>query len=120
MQEVFSPFTFQQANGTIHGSRASVARSTTSPPRSTERATRSSIVCSCPEMIIRSDEKSIRKFQHDGRRRSRRVIDKAYDVSEQTVKADTAAFYELDKYMVALMDEIAGSTTPEESLPANA
>lgn len=114
MQEVFSPFTFQQANGTIHGSKG-IGREVYNIASAVDRA-RNEVIDRLQlsgKMIIRSDEKSIRKFSMTvvG---GAVVIDKAYDVSEQTVKADTAAFYELDKYMVALMDEIAGSTTPRE------
>jgi hypothetical protein len=114
MAECCALFSFQQANGTLHGSKG-IGREVYNIAAAVDRA-RNEVMDRLQlagKLIIRSDDKLIRKFSMSvvG---GAIVIDKAYEIGTQVIDANVDAFQTLDQYLVRQLDEIAGGTTPRE------
>ncbi len=112
MSEACAFFTFQQGNGTVHGSKG-IGRELYALAAMLDR-TRNEIVDRLNlsgKMIVQCDEKQIKKFRMSVVGNTI-LIGKGYDVLERKIEGAVEPFLQLDQFLAGILDQLAGATTP--------
>lgn len=112
MAEVASFFAFQRANGTMHGSKG-IGRIVYAMAGIIDRA-RNEVVDRLQlsgKLVLQGDPKAIKKFKMSivG---NAVCIDSAFTISQRSIEPNVTAFFDLDSYLSALLDQLAGNTSP--------
>lgn len=105
-------FSFQEANGTLHGSKG-IGREVYALAGVLERA-RNEVVDRLQlsgKMVLQADEKLLRKFKAHVVGPAL-LIGSPYTISQQTIDGTVEPFFQLDQYMTGLLDQIAGNVSP--------
>jgi hypothetical protein len=113
MMDAVAFFTFQQGNGTVHGSKG-IGREIYAMAGILDRS-RNEVVDRlnlAGKLIIQGDEKQLRRFKMSivG---NTILIGEAYTVVEHKIDAAVEPFLTLDNFLTGLLDQMAGSTTPK-------
>jgi hypothetical protein len=106
-------FTFQQGNGTIHGSKG-IGRELYSIAGIIDRS-RNEVVDRLNlsgKVIIQADEKVLKRFRMSVVGNAI-LIAQGYSVSERKLDAAVEPFIQLDQFLTNLLDQMAGATTPK-------
>lgn len=114
MADTNSFFTFQQGNGTIHGSKG-IGREVYAMAGILDRA-RNDVVDRLQlagKVIIQGDERTLPRFKMSlvG---NAILIGSAYTVSQQRIDGDVEPFFALDNYLSSILDQIAGAASPKQ------
>jgi hypothetical protein len=112
MSQVVAFFSFQQGNGTMHGSKG-IGRELYALAAMLDR-TRNEIVDRLNlsgKMVIQCDEKAIKKFRMSVVGNTI-LIGKGYDVLDRKIDGEVEPFLKLDQFLSAILDQLAGATTP--------
>lgn len=112
MAEAVAFFTFQQGNGTIHGSKG-IGRELYALAAMLDR-TRNEIVDRLNlsgKMVIQCDEKAIKKFRMSVVGNTI-LIGKGYEVLDRKIEGAVEPFLQLDQFLAGILDQLAGATTP--------
>ncbi len=113
MPEALSLYSFQQGNGTLHGSKG-IGREIYSLAGMLDRA-RNEVVDRlnlAGKLIIQADDKALRRFKMSVVGNAI-LLSQAYQVSERKIDPNVEPFLTLDQFLTALLDQMAGSTTPK-------
>jgi hypothetical protein len=113
MSEAVAFFSFQQGNGTLHGSKG-IGREIYAMAGILDRS-RNEVVDRlnlAGKIIIQGDEKLLRRFKMSivG---NAILIGQNYNVIEKKFDAAVEPFMQLDVFLTALLDQMAGATTPK-------
>lgn len=113
MADAVAFFSFQQGNGTMHGSKG-IGRQVYQMAGILDRS-RNEVVDRlnlAGKIIIQGDEKQLRKFKMSlvG---NAILIGEGFDVIERKFDAAVEPFLELDNFLTRLLDQISGATTPK-------
>ena len=112
MAEAVAFFTFQQGNGTVHGSKG-IGRELYALAAMLDR-TRNEIVDRLNlsgKMVIQCDEKNIKKFRMSVVGNTI-LIGKGYEVLDRKIEGAVEPFLQLDQFLAGILDQLAGATTP--------
>ena len=112
MADAAAFFTFQQGNGTIHGSKG-IGRELYSIAGIIDRS-RNEVVDRLNlsgKIIIQADEKVLKRFRMSVVGNAI-LIAQGYSVLERKLDAAVEPFVELDQFLTGLLDQMAGATTP--------
>ncbi len=114
MADCSSFYSFQQANGTMQGSKG-IGREIYAMAGVLDRS-RNEVVDRLQlsgKIILQTDEKLIKRFRMSvvG---SAILIGSNYQISKNTLDANTEPFFQLDNYLTSLLDQISGSTSPKQ------
>lgn len=112
MAEACAFFTFQQGNGTVHGSKG-IGRELYALAAMLDR-TRNEIVDRLNlsgKMVIQCDEKQIKKFRMSVVGNTI-LIGKGYEVLDRKIEGAVEPFLQLDQFLAGILDQLAGATTP--------
>lgn len=107
-------FSFQQGNGTMHGSKG-IGREIYAMAGVLDRA-RNEVVDRLQlsgKLVLTCDEKMIKRFRMSviG---SAILIGGAYTIQKQSIEANVEPFFQLDTYLTSILDQIAGATSPKQ------
>jgi len=113
MPEAVSFFSFQQGNGTMHGSKG-IGREIYAMAGILDRS-RNEVVDRlnlAGKIIIQGDEKQLARFKMSivG---NAILIGQGYNVVERKFDAAVEPFMQLDAFLTGLLDQMAGATTPK-------
>jgi hypothetical protein len=113
MMDAVAFFSFQQGNGTMHGSKG-IGREIYAMAGILDRS-RNEVVDRlnlAGKLIIQGDEKQLRRFKMSivG---NTILIGEAFTVVEHKIDAAVEPFLTLDNFLTGLLDQMAGSTTPK-------
>lgn len=113
MMDAVAFFSFQQGNGTMHGSKG-IGREIYAMAGILDRS-RNEVVDRlnlAGKLIIQGDEKQLRRFKMSivG---NTILIGEAFTVVEHKIDAAVEPFLTLDNFLTQLLDQMAGSTTPK-------
>jgi len=113
MADAVSFFSFQQGNGTMHGSKG-IGREIYAMAGILDRA-RNEVVDRLNlsgKIIIQGDEKQLQRFKMSivG---NAILIGAGFTVVEKKLDAEVKPFLELDAFLTGLLDQMAGATTPK-------
>ena len=113
MDEAIAFFSFEQANGRLHGSKG-IGREIYSMAAMLDRA-RNEVVdrmMLAGKLIIQCGAKAIQKFRASivG---PALLIGNEYEISEHKVDSAVEPFIQLDQFLTGLLDQMAGATTPK-------
>lgn len=106
-------FSFQQGNGTMHGSKG-IGREIYAMAGILDRA-RNEVVDRLNlsgKLIIQGDEKQLKRFKMSVVGNAI-LIGQVYNVVERKFEGDVKPFLELDAFLTQLLDQMAGATTPK-------
>jgi len=112
MADAAAFFTFQQGNGTIHGSKG-IGRELYSIAGIIDRS-RNEVVDRLNlsgKVIIQADEKVLKRFRMSVVGNAI-LIAQGYSVLERKLDAAVEPFVQLDQFLTGLLDQMAGATTP--------
>jgi hypothetical protein len=106
-------FSFEQANGKLHGSKG-IGREIYSMAAMLDRA-RNEVVDRlnlAGKLIIQCGEKQVKKFKASivG---PALLIGQEYNIAERKIDGAVEPFLELDQFLTGLLDQMAGATTPK-------
>jgi hypothetical protein len=113
MADAAAFFTFQQGNGTVHGSKG-IGRELYSIAGIIDRS-RNEVVDRLNlsgKVIIQADEKVLKRFRMSVVGNAI-LIAQGYSVLERKLDAAVEPFIELDQFLTGLLDQMAGATTPK-------
>ena len=113
MADVAAFFSFQQANGTLHGSKG-IGREVYAMANVLDRA-RNEIVDRLQlagKLVLRGDEKHFRKFRMNVFGNAI-LVSNNFEVSQQRIDGAVDPYIAMDSWLTGLLDQIAGSTTPK-------
>jgi len=113
MADAIAFFSFQQGNGTMHGSKG-IGREIYAMAGILDRA-RNEVVDRLNlsgKIIIQGDEKQLKRFKMSVVGNAI-LIGQAYNVIEQKFDASVEPFLQLDSFLTGLLDQMAGATTPK-------
>lgn len=106
-------FSFEQANGRLHGSKG-IGRQVYSMAAMLDRARNETVdrLMLAGKLIIQCGPKDIQKFRASivG---PALLIGEAYQISEQKVDAAVEPFMQLDQFLTAMLDQMAGAVSPK-------
>lgn len=113
MSEACAFFSFEQGNGTMRGSKG-IGRQIYAMAGVLDRA-RNEVVDRLNlsgKIIVQADEKALRRFKMSivG---NIILIGQGYVIADRKIDAAVTPFLELDQFLGALLDQIAGATTPK-------
>lgn len=113
MQDAASFFSFEQANGKLHGSKG-IGREIYSMAAMLDRA-RNEVVDRlnlAGKIIIQCGDKAAKKFKASivG---PALLIGQEYNIAERKIDGAVEPFLELDQFLTGLLDQMAGATTPK-------
>lgn len=113
MADAMSFFSFQQGNGTMHGSKG-IGREIYAMAGILDRA-RNEVVDRLNlsgKIIIQGDEKQLQKFKMSivG---NAILIGAGFTVAETKLDGNVEPFLQLDAFLTGLLDQMAGATTPK-------
>ncbi len=113
MSDAVSFFSFQQGNGTMHGSKG-IGREIYAMAGILDRA-RNEVVDRlnlAGKIIIQGDEKQLQRFKMSivG---NAILIGAGFTVVEKKFESEVEAFLQLDAFLTTLLDQMAGATTPK-------
>ena len=114
MSEAASFFSFQQANGTLHGSKG-IGRLVYNMAQILDRA-RNEVVDRLQlsgKLVVTGDEKQIKRFRM-GVFGNAILIPSIFQLQQQQIQPNVEPFFELDRYMTQLLDQIAGNVSPRQ------
>lgn len=114
MEEVATFFAFQQANGTMHGSKG-VGRIVYNMARVIDRA-RNQVMDRLQlagKVILTGEEKDIRRFRMTVLGDAI-LIPKPLEISQFKISPAVEEFFQLDQYMTAMLDQLAGNVSPRQ------
>lgn len=114
MSEAVGFFSFQQGNGTLHGSKG-IGREIYSMAGILDRS-RNDVVdrlLLAGKIIIQGEERHLKRFRMSlvG---NAILIGSNYTVVQNRVDGDVEPFFMLDNYLSALLDQIAGAASPKQ------
>ena len=114
MADVATFFSFQQGNGTMHGSKG-IGREIYAIAGILDRA-RNDVVdrlLLAGKVIIQGEERLLRRFRMSlvG---NAILIGSSYSVVQNRVDGDVEPFFALDNYLSSLLDQIAGAASPKQ------
>jgi hypothetical protein len=112
MSDACTFYSFQHGNGNIHGSKG-IGREIYSLAAMLDRA-RNEIVDRLNlsgKLVIQGDEKALKKFRMSVVGNTI-LIGKGYEVLDRKIEGAVEPFLQLDQFLTALLDQIAGATTP--------
>lgn len=112
MPEALGLFTFEYGNGTVHGSKG-IGREIYSMAGMLDRA-RNEVVDRlnlAGKLIIQGDDKALRRFKMSVVGNAV-LIGQAYQVTERKINPGIEEFLQLDAFLTALLDQMAGAVTP--------
>ena len=113
MSDAVSFFSFQNGNGTLHGSKG-IGRSIYAMAGILDRS-RNEVVDRLNlsgKIIITGDEKQLSRFRMSVVGNAI-LIGQAYNVIEKKFDAAVEPFMQLDAFLTGLLDQMAGATTPK-------
>jgi len=113
MADAVAFFTFQQGNGTLHGSKG-IGRELYSIAGIIDRS-RNEVVDRLNlsgKIIIQADEKVLKRFRMSVVGNAI-LIAQGYSVLERKLDAAVEPFVQLDQFLTNLLDQMAGATTPK-------
>jgi len=113
MSDAIAFFSFQQGNGTMHGSKG-IGREIYAMAGILDRA-RNEVVDRLNlsgKVIIQGDEKQLKRFKMSVVGNAI-LIGQVYNVIEQKFDAAVEPFLQLDTFLTGLLDQMAGATTPK-------
>jgi hypothetical protein len=113
MEDVAAFFSFQQANGTLHGSKG-IGREVYAMAGVIERA-RNEVVDGLQlsgKVVLQADEKMLHRFKAHVVGPAL-LIDSAFTVADRKIESNVKEYFQLDTYMKQLLDEVAGNTSPK-------
>lgn len=113
MSEATAFFSFEQGNGTMHGSKG-IGRQIYAMAAMLDKA-RNEVVDRLNlsgKLVLQGDPKQLRKFRMSvvG---NVVMIDKAFEIREQQINGDVEPFLTLDQFLTGILDQLAGATTPK-------
>jgi hypothetical protein len=114
MEEAVSFYTFQQGNGTMHGSKG-IGREIYAMAGILDRA-RNDVVdrlLLAGKIIVQGDERILNRFRMSlvG---NAILIGSQFSVSSSRVDGDVEPFFALDDYLSRILDQIAGASSPKQ------
>jgi len=112
MSDACAFFSFQHGNGNIHGSKG-IGREIYSLAAMLDR-TRNEVADRLNlsgKLVIQADDKALKKFRMSVVGNTI-LIGKGYEVLDRKIEAEVEPFLQLDQFLTALLDQIAGATTP--------
>jgi hypothetical protein len=113
MADAVAFFSFQQGNGTLHGSKG-IGRELYSIAGIIDRS-RNEVVDRLNlsgKVIIQADEKVLKRFRMSVVGNAI-LIAQGYNVLERKLDAAVEPFVQLDQFLTNLLDQMAGATTPK-------
>jgi hypothetical protein len=113
MTDAVAFFSFQQANGTMHGSKG-IGREVYAMANVLDRA-RNEIVDRLQlagKLVLSGDQKHFRKFRMNVFGNAI-LISKEFEVSSQRIDGAVDPYIAMDSWLTGLLDQMAGSTTPK-------
>jgi hypothetical protein len=113
MADAVAFFSFQQGNGTLHGSKG-IGRELYAIAGIIDR-TRNEVVDRlnlAGKVIVQADEKVLKRFRMTVVGNAI-LIGQGYAISERKIDAAVEPFLQLDAFLAALLDQMAGATTPK-------
>lgn len=114
MADPINPFTWQQANGTIHGSKG-IGREVYNIAAAIDRARNEAFnsLQLSGKLIFRGDEKLIRRFRMSVIGNAL-IFPSTYELQQAKLEGNTEPFLKLDQYATQLVDQMVGGATPRE------
>lgn len=106
-------FSFQQANGSLHGSKG-IGRLAYEIAGIIDRS-RNEVVDRLQlagKLVIQGDDKAIRRFKASVVGPAL-LIDSAMQISERKIDGNVEVFFQLDQFMVQILDQVAGNISPK-------
>lgn len=113
MADALGLFCFQQGNGTVHGSKG-IGRELYAMAGILDRS-RNEVVDRlnlAGKIIIQGDDKALRRFKMSVVGNAI-LIGQGYNISEREIESGVEPFLKLDEFLTALLDQMAGATTPK-------
>lgn len=113
MTDVGVFFTFQQGNGTLHGSKG-IGREVYAMAGILERS-RNEVVDRLQlsgKLVLQGDEKKLQRFRAHVVGNAL-LISSDFTISEHSIDGKIEPFFKLDQYMRQLLDEVAGNVSPK-------
>lgn len=114
IEEAVQFFAFQAANGTMHGSKG-IGRIVYNMARVIDKS-RNEVVDRLNlsgKVIITGDPKAIRKFRMTVLGNVL-LIPKEFEITQRYIDPRVQEFFELDNYMTAMLDQLAGNVSPRQ------
>jgi hypothetical protein len=113
MADALGLFAFQQGNGTVHGSKG-IGRELYAMAGILDRS-RNEVVdrlALAGKIIIQGDPKALRRFKMSVVGNAI-LIEQGFQISEKKLDSGVEPFLKLDQFLTALLDQMAGATTPK-------
>jgi len=119
MTDVASFFSFQEANGTLHGSKG-IGREVYQVSQVLERARNEAVdrLQLAGKLVVQGEEGHLRRYKAHVIGNAM-LIDTKFTISTQKIDGDVEPFFKLDAYMRQILDEIAGNISPRQLPPSD-
>lgn len=107
-------FSFQQANGTLHGSKG-IGRLAYEMAGIIDRARNEAVdaLQLSNKLVIQGDPKDMRRFKASVVGPAL-LVDSVFSISERKLEPKVAEFFSLDQYLTQLLDTVAGNVSPRQ------